>query len=155
MKTVILSLILAFTATIPALSKAADGTEPATTTQNDNNTPVGKGTVISFREDITFKNKGKTDLAILLTSVNNKNCAFSVGMKKGASYTITTDQKIVFKGSRKGVSQMKHPHTVYMFAAPGNRTVELACTDRTDLTFGEVLKAWEFRGESAVFIKTE
>lgn len=125
------------------------------TSPSDDSNPIGKGTVISFREEVTFKNKGKTEMAILLTSVNDKNCSFSVVMKKGASYSITPEQKIVFKNTRKGVSTMKHPHTVYAFSAPENRTVELACTDRTDLTFEEVRDAWEFRGESAVIIKSE
>lgn len=135
-------------------SAAAPAEKPAAAPSDDNN-PIGKGTTISFREEVSFKNKGKTEMAILLTSVNDKNCAFSVVMKKGDSYSVTPEQKIVFKGTRKGVSNLKHPHTVYMFSAPGNRTVELACTDRSDLTFEEVRDAWEFRGESAVIIKAE
>lgn len=158
-------LFLTFVISFSFAACASQKTEEATTSNSsapveptktsDDRTTIGKGTVISFLEEITFKNKSKTNMMILHTSVNDKSCAFSVMLKKGTTYSITPDQKIVFSGTRKATSQLKHSYTVYMFNAPGGRTVELACTDRLDLDYEEVRDAWEFRGESSVIIRSE
>lgn len=113
---------------------------------------IGKGTVISFTSDIHFKNPNKRDMVIRLPSDNNKDCSFSMLIKKGKSYSLETGKEITFDKASKATSPHKHTYTIYSFNAPGGKTIDLACTDRTELSFKDVTDAWEFRGASTVTI---